>query len=530
MRHIMVFSASGVVLFLTGISSLWAEPPTVSRVIPTGGQRGTTVEAKLVGKVGDGDFRVDSSEEMVFTLNEARDAVSIAINDTATPGVHWIRFCNPDGATELKPFVVGLIPEITETEPNARLSEANPVELPSVTINGVLEKSGEVDTFSVTLAKGQTLVATLQANAVLNSPMDAVLQILNEHGTIVAQNDDDVSLDPRLAFTAPSDGKWFIRTFAFPAAPNSTIAFAGGADYVYRLTLTTAGVVEHTEPVVRYEQDLDTTLTVFGWNIESPSIVLPREQSILSEPYALPFPVATVDIPSRIEPQPGEDRVLTLPVAVTGRFSSADDVAFEFDGTKSQKISLTVQAEQFGSMLDPVLSLADAQGKVIKEADDISSDNHDAELHLTLPGDGRYHIQIRDRFRHFGDRHFFVLRCEETKASIEPTVSSSTGVLKGDAPLEILITMNRKHGFAEPVDIRVEGLPDGVSFECPRSEKDGESSKSVKLKITGTKTEPFQGPIRIFAQPADSKQIVPVHYKTIDDKPIPTYFLTIAGP
>ena len=377
-----------------------ADPPTIERLIPSGGQHGTTVDAKIVGKAGDGDLRVISENDaLVFTLNEARDALNIAIGDTARPGVQWLRFCNATGATELKPFIVGLIPETTETEPNAKLSEASHVELPSVTINGVLDKGGEVDTYSVTLSKGQTLVAAMQANAILKSPMDAVLQIVNDRGTVVAQNDDDLGFDPRVAFRASADGKWFVRTFAFPAAPNSTIAFAGGADYVYRLTLTTASVVEHTEPAVRFKQDNETPLTVFGWNIDAPSRTIQRDESVVSGPSALPFPVPRTNLPSIVDSQVNADRVLSFPVCVTSRVVSASDVAFQFDAVKSTQFSVSVHAQRIGSLLDPVLVVTDVEGKIIKESDDISGDNHDAELHLTMPADGRCRILIRDRFR-----------------------------------------------------------------------------------------------------------------------------------
>ena len=59
----------------------------------------------------------------------------------------------------------------------------------------------------------------MQANFVIGSPMDAVLQIVDARGTVMSQNDDDLRLDPRVTFTAPDDGTWFVRTFAFPAAP-----------------------------------------------------------------------------------------------------------------------------------------------------------------------------------------------------------------------------------------------------------------------------------------------------------------------
>ena len=508
--------------------SLAGDPPTIERLIPAGGQRGTTVDVRLVGKPGDGDLRVVSEDDsIVFTPNEKKDAASVAVSETTRPGVHWLRFCNADGATELKPFIVGMIPETIETEPNAKIAEANSVELPSITINGVLEKSGEVDTFAVTLSKGQTMVCAMQAHTLIGSPMDAVLQVIDARGTVIAQNDDDHGFDPRVTFTAAEDGKWFVRTFAFPAAPNSTIGFAGGADFVYRLTLTTAAVVEHTEPAMRFDQDNDTSLAVFGWNIETPNVALNRDHRALTEPYALPYPVPRSDLPSIVYSQLTADRMLTFPVAVTGRVTSTDDVVFLFNAGKSQKLSLSVHAQRIGSMLDPVLIVEDSQGKVINEHDDISSDDHDAELHLTMPADGQYRVIVRDRFRNSGDRCFFVLRCEETRATFAATLAATAGTLRPDKPLEIPITFGRKHSFSEPVDVRVEGLPDGVTFECPRSEKDGETAKSVTLKISGSATDAFQGPIRIVAESTESKHVEPVTFTTADETRVVEYWLTV---
>jgi len=504
--------------------------PKIDRMIPAGGQRGTTLDVKLVGKPGDGDLRVISDDSIEFTLNEKKDSASVTIGEATRPGVHWLRLCNAEGATELKPFIVGMVPEVTETEPNARITEANVVELPSATVNGVLEKAGDVDTFAVNLNKGQTLVCAMQANAVIGSPMDGVLQIVDGRGTVVAQNDDDLGFDPRITFAAPEDGTWYVRTFAFPATPNSTISFAGGADYLYRLTLTTAAVVEHTEPAVRFDQDSETSLAIFGWNIETSMVSLNRDQSQLTEPFALAYPVGSSDVPSISESQAAADRTLTLPVAVTGRVTSAEDVFYLFNASNGQKLSMSVFAQRIGSLLDPVLIVEDSNGKAIGESDDINGGNHDAELYLTMPADGQYRLLIRDRFRHSGDRCFYLLRCAETHAALSASVTSTAGTIKPDKPLEIPVTFDRQHGFAEPVDLRVEGLPEGVVLECPRSEKDGETSKAVTLKLSGSTTEPFQGPIRIVAESAESKHLQPVTFTTADEATIAEFWLTVFPP
>ena len=92
-------------------------------------------------------------------------------------------------------------------------------------------------------------MADVLANQVLKSPMDAVLQIASAEGFLLAQADDSPGLDPRLVFTAPEAGDYFVRIFAFPETPNSSIRYAGGNDYLYRLTLTTGPYLHHTLPL-----------------------------------------------------------------------------------------------------------------------------------------------------------------------------------------------------------------------------------------------------------------------------------------
>ena len=124
------------------------------------------------------------------------------------------------------PFVVGTLPEMLEQEPNNGLDQVQESQLP-VTINGRLERSGDIDVYAVRLQKGETLVASLEANRILASPMDGVLQICDDAGFVIEQNDDCRGLDPQMAFTAPRDGAYRLRVFAFPSTPNSTIRFAG---------------------------------------------------------------------------------------------------------------------------------------------------------------------------------------------------------------------------------------------------------------------------------------------------------------
>ena len=106
-----------------------------------------------------------------------------------------------------------------------------------------------MDGFAVNLSRGQTLVASVEAARHLGSPMDAVLQVVSTDGFVLAQNDDDVGRDPRIVFEAPAAGTYIVRLFAFPATPDSSIRFAGGSAFVYRLTLTTGGFLDYAFPL-----------------------------------------------------------------------------------------------------------------------------------------------------------------------------------------------------------------------------------------------------------------------------------------
>jgi hypothetical protein len=96
--------------------------------------------------------------------------------------------------------------------------------------------------------------------------MDAVLQVVSAAGFVLAQNDDAVGRDSRIIFEAPARGTYIVRLFAFPSTPDQRIRFAGGDAFVYRLTLTTGGFLEHVFPLA-VSHDSPTQLTAIGPNI-----------------------------------------------------------------------------------------------------------------------------------------------------------------------------------------------------------------------------------------------------------------------
>ena len=486
------------------------DAPKIDRIFPAGLQRGATVEVKLTGKPGDGELKVwTDAGQLAFKFSEKNDTATVTAADEVRPGIHWLRFFNEHGATDLKPFLVGVAHEAAEVEPNNKASEAQAIELPTVTINGVLEKANDVDTYGVTLKAGTTFVASMQAHRDLGSPMDAVLRLLGPNGAVVAHNDDDHEFDPQIVFEVPTDGTYFVRTFAFPATPNSTIGLAGSPDYIYRLTLTSEAFIDHTVPAV-VDASANSEVALKGWNLpdsQSPLAVPAFQQSAfaLTGDFANVVEVSACGCLS-VEEGDVLAQPLELPIAVTGCISEADQTdEFSFHGTKGQKMTIEVASRAMFSPLDPVLTIVDGDGKQLKQADDRSREDLDAEASVTLKADGSHKIRVTDRYSHGGERFVYVLKCVETQADFSTAAKANAFAFTEDEPLEIPIDVSRRNGFMEAIEFTVEGLPDGVIAELVESAKDGDSAKKVTLKLTRSETaSAFSGPIRIIGRAKDS--------------------------
>ena len=99
-----------------------------------------------------------------------------------------------------RPLFVGSLPEVAEVEPNNSFKERQQLTNPGV-ITGKLPKQNDVDVYSIPAQAGQTIVASIIANEFFGSPMDAVLQICTESGTVLAQDNDSHGLDPQATYT-----------------------------------------------------------------------------------------------------------------------------------------------------------------------------------------------------------------------------------------------------------------------------------------------------------------------------------------
>ena len=493
---------AGTLLLLSSVAT--AEPPSITAVIPAGGQRGQQVEVTVQGKLGTPPltFWSDRPELQAEFPEKIEKTFTLTIPESSSPGIALIRIANAEGTSVLRPFLIGTLPELTEKEPNDSLSQAQSLEASSLTVNGVLNKSGDVDNYAISLEQGQTLVAAISANRDLGSPLDGVLQIVSPGGFVLEQNDDDRGNDPLIAFEAPEQGTYYVRAFGFPAAPNSTVRFAGGADWIYRLTVSTGPYVDHIQPLA-VTTGSESPARVIGWNLlgTSPSISTQPEPGVFDvqvEGAANAVSLKAVSHPVMTEPFEKHPPVTALPVTLSGQIIEPQEIdQIRIEGKKGTAISCRVEARTIGSQLDPVLRLTDADGKQISEVDDPSRNVFDSVLDYTPKADGPLVLQIRDRFEHGGERYFYRLTIAPPRKAYRLSVASDTFKIDGDKPLEIPVTVARDKGFAEEIEVTLTGLPEGLTAAAVVSEAKGDSSKKVTLKLERGTVESFSGSIRI---------------------------------
>ena len=74
------------------------------------------------------------------------------------PGTRWLRLYDNKGAASPRPFVIGVNPEKTEKEPNDSLKQAETLGSGPITVNGRLQKRGDVDCFVIHMEKESLMI------------------------------------------------------------------------------------------------------------------------------------------------------------------------------------------------------------------------------------------------------------------------------------------------------------------------------------------------------------------------------------
>lgn len=516
MSRMRGIKAALVALGVCGLAQ--GAPPEITYIFPAGGAPGQTTLVSAAGSFAPWPVKFWSkSADLSIAPSEESGKLSISVAPDAPPGWRWLRAYNAEGASAPVPFLVGNTPEIVEIEPNDSRPTAQSI-TGSVVVHGKLAARGDVDSFAVRTRRGETLVASVIAQRVLNSPVDMVAQIVSPRGTVLAQIDDSFGLDPRVTYEAPADGVLIVRVFGFPASADSTIGLAGADNYVYRLAISTGGVLDWTRPLA-VQAGVSNALQPGGPNIsasEPPLLVSPAADATECAIFRpglsgwLQAPVEPNPVSIEVEPN-GLDSPMSfsVPACVSGCIENAGDQdAYRFSAAAGHAIHARLRSRAFGYPLDGVLRLMDDAGQTLVKVDDQGEDR-DPEIVHRFAAEGSYRLVVSDLYDHGGPRYFYSLSVHSVAPDFAPTVSEHAWTLQAGVPLEIAVQLGRSNGFAEEIRLRLEGAPETVTLAGPMGPVDRaqgvasisgtDTADTVKLILTSSGGE-FSGPIRVICE------------------------------
>jgi hypothetical protein len=407
-------------------------PPKLSGLYPAGIAPGSEATVEAIDATVWPVQVWCSAASLQFDPLPEKGKLKVTAPASASPGPVLVRLFNEAGCSDARIFVVGTGPELIEAPKNDRPAEAQPVPSLPVTLNGILERRGDVDFFRLSLKKGQILGAQLDAYS-LRSEIDPFLQLIGPDGQELLLASDTHNLDPAFETTIPVSGDYLLQINAIAHKASAEVSFAGDKDKIYRLRLQTGPL---------------------------PS-ALPKPDSIESTPQQ------PIKAPHRLQgtlAMPGErDR-------------------FRIEATAGSKLRVRVEARAIHLLTDPVLRVFKADGSLLREVDDFNN-KPDPASDLTVEAAGFFEVEVRDRFGRAGLRYQLVV--EPISPSFRADAAQDSVVITGGKTAELTLNLVREDGHKAPLELVFADLPDGVTAKADAIPA---KTGTVKIKFTAEGT------------------------------------------
>ncbi len=502
--------------------------PASTHIFPAGGQRGTVVQVHVGGEclppqtqfrtwgegikspavlgpraIGDYEpsLRRNPRETPMSYPKQWQSTVEIAAD--APLGTKLWRLSSGRGGSGARPFVVGDLPERIECESNSIPQKAERVSLP-VTINGQIAGERDIDYFQFAAEVGDVITAEMVA-ARLGSPLEGVLEIHNLQGQRMPCEQLRAGSDPVLVFEAPASGDY--RLFV------ANLSFRGGGEFVYRLTLTKLPYIKFVFPPgvqAGKSRQLDT------FHVRGAGELMPQRElfSIPAQPgvhwlavgnAANSISLSVSDVENLVESEPNDSLQQAMELSpdsvVSGQLAtSSDEDWFRFAAEKDQAFSIDCQPFPKTSPALPVISIVDASGAALATAKSPEAANRICQLDWRAPAAGTFYLRVADvqQGAAGGPEFIYLMSFERGRPDFSLSAKSDfVNVVQGERG-EIELALTRRGGLDQPIDLEVEGLPEGVRCEprqIPANQNTikialiadaGARPTAATLKITGT--------------------------------------------
>jgi len=403
----------------------------------------------------------------------------------ATPGVRDFRLLTPLGATTVGQLVITRDPIVAEAPDNDLPAKAQVVSLPA-TLCGTIEKAEDLDFYRFHLDAPGGVVFSVRSQRLLNrlhdmqTRVDPLITLRSATGQVLATSDNHYAGDPLLFHQFAEAGDYLLEV--------RDVRYLGNADWTYTVEAHQRPFVTQVSPLV-VTPGQPNRLQLVGFNLPADAAIdwtppadLPPGWHTLA-PTLGPAPLNDVAVlvsplARQIEgDQPNQElaqaQPVTLPTVLAGTIETEADLdLFRFAARKGQKLSFRAAARAGWSAIDPYLRILNEQGAVVAEADDSTFQrvqSADAWLeNWNVPADGNYILEIRDLHLRGGPQFTYAVEVTESQPYFLLEIDTDKTLLSPGTHGVFYVRVVRKNGFTAPIELAVEGLPEGVTATCGR--------------------------------------------------------------
>ncbi|MEI7687253.1 MAG: PPC domain-containing protein [Planctomycetota bacterium] len=564
----------GLLMVLSQI--LLAQAPRIAVVQPAGAKAGGTVQLTIAGQDLEGveglhfsfpgvkaelqgtetvvEAPAKKGQKKAATAPSATLRVKVTLPPNSPVGLHDVRLVGKLGVSNPRPFIVGELEELSETEPNDDVPQANKIPL-NVTVNGVISAPTDVDFFQFSGKKGQRVVASCLTTSI-ESKLQATAEIFTLAGRPLASNRNYQNNDAVVDATLPEDGDYLIRLSSFTHTQ-------GGVDYNYRLTVGTMPWIDAVVPAA-VEPGKETKVLVLGRNLpggvldpkllldgrpleratvtvkapgdaaaqqrlDSATLTLPARSSLdgfdlrltnpsgSSNPYFLAFAKSPVAVEVEPNDRPDMATPLTVPVQVSGWVDRRDVDWFRFSAKKDVPLAIELFADRlnptlFGSAVDLKFVVLGPDGNVVTTQDEnpeimanhfFARHEDPARYRLAPTADGEYRVGVSATDDLSGPRSVYSLRIapEDGDFRVVATALSPLGpdaaVVGTQGRYAFNLFVWRLGDFAGDITVQGKKLPPGVSV-TPQVISSNQKTAAVVVSVAADAPQ-FTGAIELEA-------------------------------
>jgi len=457
-QTVLAFTLAGTTLLVPAAVARAEFPrPQLNAILPPGGQRGTSVEATVVGTDLDDLASLRFSHpgivaKPVLTSPTEFDPepkpvagkMTIQIAPEVPPGLYDAVATGRFGVTNPRLFMVGAAAEAAPRDGIGGLATAPEVPL-DATVSGVAT-ANVADHYALTLAAGQRVRLDVWARRI-DSRLTPAVEVLDAGGRVLARARRSHDDDPCLDFVASVAGRHVVRVHDM---------YMGGGDTMpYRLIVSTGPAVEGVFPPVAaagetarltaigrglvsvgqpgndgleettVDVDIDDASGNAGGRFTSRLFAVRDLSADLLDVTGgvpgtaiVPATVLASSEPVTIEQEPNDDPLrpqkITLPNRVAGRFDPRGDRDwFGFEAKAGEEWVFDLYSRRLGLPTDPSLlieSLTQAAdgtvtAKELAFADDgpaefqggvLDRPGLDPSITFKAPADGSYRLLVRE--------------------------------------------------------------------------------------------------------------------------------------